>query len=97
MHALALIRYCVLLEAVELVTESHRAYLRELNGAGTLLASGPFSPRTGGAPLLRVSDDNAGAALDAVRNGDPFWRDGIANYELPPWDLVIGGGELDAH
>ncbi len=96
MYALALIRYRVLLEAVESVTESHRAYLRELKAAGTLVASGPFSPRTGGALLLRVSDDKAGAALDAVRDGDPFWRDGIANYELLPWNLVIGGGELDA-
>ena len=96
MYALALIRYRVPLEAVELVTESHRAYLRELKAAGTLVASGPFSPRTGGALLLRVPDDNAAAALDAVRDGDPFWKEGIANYELLPWNPVIGREGLDA-
>jgi uncharacterized protein YciI len=96
MYALALIRYRAPLEAVESVTEAHRAYLRELKAAGTLVTSGPFIPRTGGALLLRVPDDDSAAALDAVRDGDPFWKNGIANYELLPWNPVIGREGLDA-
>jgi uncharacterized protein YciI len=96
MYALAILRYRVPLEAVELVTESHRAYLRELKAAGTLIASGPCVPRTGGIFLLRVPDDGAAAALDAVRDGDPFWKHGIANYELLPWNPVLGREGLDA-
>lgn len=96
MYALVLIRYRAPLEVVESVTEAHRAYLRELKVAGILVASGPFIPRTGGALLLRVPEDNSAAALDAVRNGDPFWKNGIANYELLPWNPVIGREGLDA-
>jgi len=95
MYALAILKYRVPLDVVEAATEAHRAYLRELKAAGTLVASGPFVPRSGGAFLLRVPDDGAAAALDAVRNGDPFWSLGIANYELLPWSPVIGREALD--
>jgi len=96
MYAFAILKYRVPLDVVESVTEAHRAYLRELKAAGILVASGPFVPRTGGAFLLRVPDDGAAAALDAVRDGDPFWTQGIANYELLPWNPVIGREGLDA-
>ena len=95
MYALAIIRYRAPIEAIEAATDLHRAYLRELKAAGTLLISGPFVPRSGGMLLLRVSDDNATAALDAVRDGDPFWKQGLANYELLPWSPVIGREGLD--
>jgi uncharacterized protein YciI len=96
MYCIAIIRYRVPLDVVESVTEEHRAYLRDLKAAGTLVASGPFNPRTGGALLLRVPDIDTAAALDAARNGDPFWKKGIANYELLPWNPVIGREGLDA-
>lgn len=96
MYALVLIRYRAPLEAIEAATELHRAYLRELKAVGTLVASGPFVPRSGGLLILRVPDDNTAAALDAVRNGDPFWKAGLANYELLPWNPVIGREGLDA-
>lgn len=95
MYALAVIRYRAPLEVIEAATEAHRAYLRELKAAGTLVVSGPVVPRTGGVLLLRVPDDNAAAALDAVRDGDPFWQQGLANYELLPWNPVIGREGLD--
>ncbi len=95
MYALVLIRYRVPLEVIEANTELHRAWLRELKAKGTLLASGPFVPRTGGALLLRVADDNPAAALDAVRDGDPFFKLGFANYELVQWNPVIGRERLD--
>jgi len=95
MYALAVIRYRAPIEVIEAATEAHRAYLRELKTAGTLVVSGPVVPRTGGVLLLRVPDDNPSAALDAVRDGDPFWQQGIANYELLPWNPVIGREGLD--
>ncbi len=95
MYALAIIRYRAPIEVIEAATEAHRAYLRELKAAGTLVVSGPVVPRTGGVLLLRVPDDNSAAALDAVRDGDPFWQQGLANYELLPWNPVIGREGLD--
>jgi uncharacterized protein YciI len=95
MYALAVIRYRAPVEAIDAATEAHRAYLRELKAAGTLVVSGPVVPRTGGVLLLRVADDNSAAALDAVRDGDPFWKQGLANYELLPWNPVIGREGLD--
>ncbi len=96
MYCLALIRYRVPLDVVESVTEAHRAYERALKAAGTLVAAGPFDPRTGGALLLRVPDGEGTAAFDAVRDGDPFWQQAIANYELLPWNPVVGREGLDA-
>ena len=95
MYALAIIRYRRPLEDVIAATDEHRAYLRELKAHGILLASGPFDPRTGGALLLRVPDDDVHGALDRVRDGDPFTRKGIAQYELLPWAPTMGVEALD--
>ena len=96
MYALVVIRYRAPIDVIEANTEAHRAWLRSLKAQGTLLASGPFVPRTGGALLVRVPDEGAAAALDAVRDGDPFHRLGLANYELIQWAPVIGREGLDA-
>jgi len=95
MYALAILRYRKPTEDVLKVVEAHRAYLRDLQGQGLLLASGPFDPRSGGALLLRVPDQDPAAALDAIRDGDPFTRGGLAQYELLPWVPVIGKEALD--
>lgn len=94
-YALALIRYRRPLDEVVANTEDHRAYLRSLHAAGTLLVSGPFDPRTGGALILRLPEGDVGRALDAIRDADPFWQRGIAQYELLPWNPVIGAQALD--
>jgi uncharacterized protein YciI len=96
MYAIAIIRYRKPLEEVLKAVDAHRAYLAELKKKGTLLASGPFDPRNGGGLLLRVPDDAVDATLFAVRDGDPFVRQGLAQYELLPWAPTIGKGELDA-
>ena len=96
MYAIALIRYRRPLEDVLVVQEQHRAYLRTLKEAGTLIASGPLDPRSGGALLLRVSDDDVIGALDAVRDGDPYVTFGVAQYELIPWAVNTGREGLDA-
>lgn len=96
MYAIALIRYRRPLEDVVAVQEQHRAYLRSLKEDGTLIASGPMEPRTGGALLLRVPDDDVHGALDAIRDGDPYVTFGVAQYELIPWVVGTGKEGLDS-
>lgn len=95
MYALAIIRYRLPLEEVLPHVDEHRAYLRELKAQGTLIAAGPFNPRSGGGLLLRVPDDDVNAALGRIRDGDPFTQRGVAQYELLPWTPVIGNESLD--
>jgi uncharacterized protein YciI len=95
MYAIALIRYRRPLEEVLAVLDRHRAYLQGLKQAGTLIASGPMEPRSGGALLLRVPDADALRALDAVRDGDPYVATGVAQYELIPWAVNTGREDLD--
>jgi uncharacterized protein YciI len=94
-YAIAIIRYRVSLEEVMKVIDEHRAYLGTLKERGLLLASGPFEPRNGGAILLRVPDAGSAAALSAIRDGDPYIKKGIAQYEILPWAPVIGKESLD--
>ncbi len=94
MYAVALIRYRKPVEEVVVHQDAHRAYLRELKATGILLASGPCNPRFGGILLLRVADDDL-KALDAIRDGDPFIQNGVAQYELLGWNPVIGKEDLD--
>ncbi len=96
MYAIAIIRYRRPLEDVIAVTDEHRAYMRTLHEGGILIASGPFDPRYGGALILRVPDDDAIGALNAVRDNDPFIKKGVAQYELLPWAPTIGKDALDA-
>jgi uncharacterized protein YciI len=95
MYAVVIVRYRQPVEEVVKIQESHRAYLRQLKAAGTLLAAGPQDPRFGGMFLLRVPDDNPLAALDAVRDRDPYYTAGVAQYELIPWNVTIGKDDLD--
>ncbi len=95
MYAIAIVRYRKPLEEVLKFVDDHRAYLRDLKAKGTLLASGPLEPRYGGALLLRVPDGAVDATLAAVRDGDPFVKNGVAQYELLPWVPGIGKEDLD--
>lgn len=95
MYVIALVRYMKPLEEVLKFVDAHRAYLRELKQRGVLLASGPFEPRFGGALLLRLAGPKDDRALLAIRDGDPFVKEGLAQYELLPWAPVIGKEELD--
>ncbi len=96
MYVLALIRYRRPVEEVLRHTDAHRAYLQELKAKGLLLCSGPLEPRHGGAALLRVADgDDLWARLDAIRDGDPYVRAGVAQYELLPWVVATGREDLE--
>ena len=94
MYAVAIIRYRKPLEEVIVHQDAHRAYLRGLKEAGTLIASGPMHPRYGGLLLLRVDGDDE-KALDEIRDNDPFFQSGVAQYELIGWAPVIGKEDLD--
>jgi uncharacterized protein YciI len=93
MYAVAIIRYRKPLEEVLVQQDAHRAYLRGLKEQGVLIASGPMDPRFGGLLLLRVGDE--AKALDEVRDNDPFFKSGVAQYELVGWNPVIGKDDLD--
>lgn len=95
MYAMAIIRYRRPLDEVLTVTDAHRAYLHSLYDVGTLLASGPLDPRSGGALLLRVPDGTTQEALDTVRDNDPYVKNGMAQYELLPWAVTTGKEKLD--
>jgi uncharacterized protein YciI len=95
MYALAIIRYRRPIEEVLVHYEAHRAYLQGLKAKGVLIASGPLEPRYGGALLLRVPDDAVETTLDAVRDGDPYWKAGVGQYELLPWNVRTGRADLD--
>jgi uncharacterized protein YciI len=95
MYALALIRYRRPIDEVVAQQDAHRAYLRRLKDEGVLVAAGPLDPRFGGALLLHVPDEASEADLDAVRNGDPYWQAGVAQYELLRWNVVTGRADLD--
>jgi uncharacterized protein YciI len=95
MYALAIIRYRRPLDEVLTIVEAHRAYLRTLYDAGTLLASGPLDPRNGGALLLRVPDNAVTQTLDSIRDNDPYVKNGMAQYELLPWAPTTGVEKLD--
>ncbi len=96
MYAIAILRYRKPLEEVLPLVDAHRAYLRELQARGILIASGPFEPRSGGALLLRIPEGaDVAKTLDAVRDGDPFTHAGTAQYELLPWAPAIGKEALD--
>ncbi len=95
MFALAIVRYRRPQEEVIKSLEEHRAYLRELKQQGLLIAAGAMDPWVGGALLLRVPDNDVAGTLDRVRDGDPYWRKGLAQYELIPWKPVIGKEDLE--
>jgi len=95
MYALAIVRYRRPIEEVLAHHPAHRAYLQQLKARGTLVASGPLAPRYGGALLLRVPDDDVDAALNRVRDNDPYTLAGVAQYELLPWDVKTGREDLD--
>jgi uncharacterized protein YciI len=94
-YAIVILRYRKPLDQVLPHVDAHRAYLRGLKERGVVLASGPFVPRAGGVLLLRIADADVDAALDRIRDEDPFSKAGVAQYELLPWEPVIGRESLD--
>ena len=95
MYAMVIVRYRRPIEEVLVHQEAHRAFLRKLRAEGTVLAAGPHEPRFGGMFLVRVPDENPQKALAAIRDADPYYIGGVAQYELLPWNVVMGKEDLD--
>jgi uncharacterized protein YciI len=95
MYALAIIRYRRPVEEVIEHQAQHRAYLASLKSSGLLVASGPLDPRFGGALLLNLPDGATAADLDAIRDGDPYYQAGVAQYESLFWNVITGRDDLD--
>ena len=95
MYAIVMVRYRQPIEEILKVQEPHRAYLRQLKADGTLLAAGPQDPRFGGMFLVRVPDDTAQAALDRIRDNDPFYTAGVAQYRAASLERRDREGRLD--
>jgi uncharacterized protein YciI len=91
MYALVTVRYLKPLDQVQKLTDAHRAWLATWRERGVLLAAGPFVPRTGGAILLRVPDEQT---IAEIRDGDPFVTSGAATYEINVWSPTIGADTL---
>lgn len=68
---------------------AHRAYLEQLDAAGTLVLSGPFADRRGGMVLIRAASE---ADARAVADADPLVVAGVDTYELRQWRIT--GGDL---
>ena len=69
------------------VRPEHRAFLRALLDAGTLIASGPFEGDTGALLLVRAESEDAVAA---VLDTDPFKLAGlVAERIIRGWEPVL--------
>lgn len=73
----------------DVLRPDHRAFLRRLNEAGALLASGPWTDGDAGALLVVRAEDAQGAS--ALLAQDPFQRAGlVADVTVRGWNPVIG-------
>jgi uncharacterized protein YciI len=95
MYALAIIRYRRPVEEVLAHHPAHREYLQGLKKQGLLVCSGPLEPRTGGALLLRVPDEECPGILDTIRDNDPYTINRVGQYELLPWNVMTGREDID--
>jgi len=74
------------IEDIERVTVPHRAFLDTLYAQNILLISGPQVPRTGG--ILVARSGQTKDELMEVLKGDPFYTEGIADYNIIEFNPV---------
>ncbi|MDP5214125.1 YciI family protein [Pseudoalteromonas tunicata] len=85
------ITYCTDLSQVELLLAEHLRFLDANYQAGHFLASGPKVPRTGGIILANIPSREA---LHTLLENDPFYRDGIAVYEITEFSVTKAAANL---
>ena len=78
------ITYTAPLSAIEQHLSAHRAFLQKHYDAGSLIASGPKTPRTGGIIVANIDR----TAMEALIQQDPFYLAGIADYSITVFDPV---------
>ncbi|MBO2446730.1 hypothetical protein J4573_06485 [Actinomadura barringtoniae] len=90
---LLLLTYNAPVEKIDEVLDQHVAWLDEHYAAGIFLASGRRVPRTGGV-ILATGVDRDG--LEAIAATDPFWREGLASFEIVEFTATKAAPELTA-
>lgn len=83
-----IVKYIRPLEDVDRFLADHRSYLGTLFEAGLLIGSGPQQPRVGG--VILVKGDDPETARRVVEN-DPFYKNGIAEYQTVQFTLTRFG------
>lgn len=79
------------LEEVDRYLAEHVEYLKEQYRLGNFLASGRKVPRTGGVILAKASSLEEIETIIAL---DPFYRHGVANYEVTEFTPTMTSPEL---
>ena len=82
---LLILKYKVPIDQVERITPAHREFLDQGYRAEKLLVSGPRVPRTGGVIVARVKTREE---VDALIHEDPFFKEGIADYEVIEFQAI---------
>lgn len=67
------------IEEIDKYLKEHREYLDKGYLSGVLLASGPQNPRNGGVFLGKAESL---AKMKEFCDGDPFWQNQCAEYQL---------------
>ena len=88
------VTYNAPLDRIDAALPAHAAWLEEQYAAGVFLASGRKVPRIGGVILADGPDR---AAIEALVQTVPFWRDGLASYAITEFLPTKTGPALAAH
>ncbi|EMF80697.1 hypothetical protein LEP1GSC188_3966 [Leptospira weilii serovar Topaz str. LT2116] len=82
---IVVLRYLVPIETVDEHVIAHREYLSKGYEQKILLASGPQEPRTGG---ILIARSNSRKELEDFCRQDPFYTNGVAEYQIIEWTPV---------
>jgi uncharacterized protein YciI len=80
-------KYLVPLDEVDKVRGEHLAFLDGLDERGLLVTAGRQDPPVGGVVVLDVDD---AAQANELISGDPYVRDGLAEYAAIGWQPTRG-------
>ncbi|MBM9501338.1 GTP cyclohydrolase [Leptospira sp. 201903071] len=82
---IVILRYLTPIEIVDQHVIEHRAFLSKGYEQKILLASGPQEPRSGGILIARAETRKD---LEAFCQQDPFYTNGVAEYQILEWNPV---------
>lgn len=85
------INYTVELDIIDQYLAEHRAWLDAKYKDGSLLCSGPKTPRTGGILISLLKDC---AQVEALVKDDPFYKEGLAEYSITEFTPVKYHGHI---
>jgi len=85
-HFVIEITYTAPMEKIMEVVTDHRAFLRGAMEGGTLLFSGPQSPRVGGMLVARAESREE---IEQLFAGDPYNLAGLTSYRFVEFEPVL--------